>query len=86
MEERTMIDLDFNIANFHLITNQPPPAGYVLMHNHVHHTPRTRMGTNGFRAWWVPADDPSLVVCECGWRPDLGVHFKVRMPTTWTIQ
>jgi hypothetical protein len=49
-------------------------------HNDVRHTARTRSGTNGFRAW--PVDDPAYpaaiyVACNCGWRPELGTHYRV---------
>jgi hypothetical protein len=25
-----------------------------------------------------PAELPDYVVCKCGWRPDLGVHYRIR--------
>ena len=34
---------------------------------------------NGFRVIWIPPewtkDENQFVVCDCGWRPDLGVHY-----------
>jgi hypothetical protein len=41
--------------------------------------PDRRVGTYGFRAWW--ADKPAgkdLECCDCGWKPDLGTHYRVR--------
>jgi hypothetical protein len=38
---------------------------------------RTRgEASRGFRAW---EDDPApqYVVCDCGWRPELGIHYRV---------
>jgi hypothetical protein len=52
------------------------PKGFILFHNHVRHTARTRQGTNGFRAWFSPASD-KYVVCDCGWRRELGKHYRV---------
>jgi hypothetical protein len=57
------------------------PAGKVLVHNHVVAgiKPDRRVGTYGFRAWW--ADKPAgkdLECCDCGWKPDLGTHYRVR--------
>jgi hypothetical protein len=32
-----------------------------------------------FRAWWAkPAAE--IVPCSCGWRPDLGDHYRVHRP------
>jgi hypothetical protein len=52
------------------------PAGFILCHNHVKHGARTRQGTNGFRAWFsLPS--AKHVVCDCGWRPELGKHYRI---------
>jgi hypothetical protein len=61
----------------------PPaiPPGKVLLHNRVQ--PTRRLGSNGFRAWLVDADDDRharRVVCDCGWAPELGTHYRV----VWT--
>src|SRR5258707_1004806 len=53
-----------------------PPAGFILWHNNVKHDARTRQGTNGFRAWYsLPS--AKHVVCDCGWRPELGKHYRI---------
>jgi hypothetical protein len=53
-----------------------PPAGFILLHNNVKHGPRTRQGTNGFRAWFsVPSAEH--LDCDCGWRPELGKHYRI---------
>jgi hypothetical protein len=51
------------------------PSGRVVVHNHVV-PPVRRLGTRGFRAWLA---DPSnrLVVCDCRWAPEIGVHYRV---------
>jgi hypothetical protein len=54
----------------------PAPADAVLVHNHVRHTVRTISGMRGFCAWWGDPD-PRYVVCDCGWRPELGNHYAV---------
>jgi hypothetical protein len=48
--------------------------GRVLVHNRVR--PARRSGMRGFRCW---EDDPApqYIVCDCGWRPELGIHYKV---------
>jgi hypothetical protein len=52
------------------------PEGMILVHNHVQRSARTRSGTNGFR-FWNAAPKPNYVVCQCGWRSDLGTHYRV---------
>jgi len=51
--------------------------GKVLVHNQVLHGPRTGSGVGGFRAW---EDEPlaHYFVCSCGWRQDLGTHYRVK--------
>jgi hypothetical protein len=56
------------------IKNVPP--GKIVAHNvdfggNVNRT----HGDDGFRVWF---DDPSdkYGVCTCGWRPDLGTHYR----------
>lgn len=53
------------------------PAGLVVVHNHVR--PARRLGTRGFRAWLQAPDDRVTVVtvCECGWAPEVGDHYRV---------
>ncbi len=51
------------------------PAGLVVVHNHVV-PPARRLGTRGFRAWLAEPDE-GLSVCECGWGPETGTHYKV---------
>jgi hypothetical protein len=55
-----------------LPTTVPPDR--CLVHNNVQ--PARRLGTRGFRAWLVPANQPGLAVCGCGWAPELGPHFR----------
>jgi hypothetical protein len=51
------------------------PDGKVLVHNHVQ--PAERIGLNGFRIWTqIMTDDPKLVACDCGWAPELGIHYR----------
>jgi len=52
------------------------PAGFILCHNHIKHHARTRQGTNGFRAWFSLPSAKHLV-CDCGWRPELGKHYRI---------
>jgi hypothetical protein len=51
------------------------PADQVLVHNNVR--PARRQGTRGFRFWLAKADD-THVLCECGWAPESGGHYRVR--------
>jgi hypothetical protein len=51
------------------------PAGMLLVHNHIRHGVRTRSGWNGFRVW-LAHPDPKYIECDCGWRPELGQHFR----------
>jgi hypothetical protein len=58
------------------------PDGYLLAHNHVRHGRRTRDGTRGFRMFYVRPDPAKWIECACGWREDLGVHYRVRSEPT----
>jgi hypothetical protein len=49
------------------------PPGVVLVHNHIR--PARRLGTRGFRAWLQPPD-AALVMCNCGWAPELAEHYR----------
>lgn len=51
------------------------PPGQVVVHNAVR--PTTRLGSRGFRAWLAAPTD-RLVVCECGWAPELRTHYLPR--------
>jgi hypothetical protein len=64
------------VESYRLATEQPPP-GHILIHSRS--TPRTNPGSSGFRAWWSkPAAE--FVLCDCGWRPDLGKHYRIHRP------
>jgi hypothetical protein len=69
------------------------PSGRILAHNHVRRAVNMPHGRNGFRCWydWPPGSKkkswhfrfgnrelPDYVICKCGWRPDLGVHYRIR--------
>ena len=52
------------------------PEGWVLAHNNVRHTRRTKQGTNGFRYFYVePA--PEWKQCTCDWRREMGPHYSL---------
>jgi hypothetical protein len=51
------------------------PRGWVFAHNRVSHSVSTPQGARGFRAFYVPPSS-DWVKCTCGWRPDLGVHYR----------
>jgi hypothetical protein len=53
-----------------------PWDGTVLVHNTV--TPTRRLGKRGFQAW-LQAPDIGIESCPCGWAPELGPHFRVRL-------
>jgi hypothetical protein len=62
------------IDSYRLATKELPPAGHILVHN----LPDSRV----FRAWWTkPATE--FVLCDCGWRPDLGKHYRVQRPGSY---
>jgi hypothetical protein len=39
--------------------------------------PESYEGTRGFRAWWTKPGR-EFTPCACGWRPDLGQHYRVQ--------
>jgi hypothetical protein len=43
------------------------PAGKILAHNHIPHSPTTWIGTNGFRAWFADNPPDGFELCPCGW-------------------
>jgi hypothetical protein len=63
-----------DVTSIHRHVGERRPAGWILAHNHVAHTTRHRSGTRGFRVFWAEPND--WVVCDCGWRPELGVHYR----------
>lgn len=70
------------------------PSGLIMAHNHVRRNVNSPHGANGFRRWydWPPGSEkksryfgkigdgrlPNYVICKCGWRPDLGVHYRIK--------
>jgi hypothetical protein len=65
------------------LSRQPEPGGIppgrVLVHNPVYPVTRKRPGTRGSRIWTqVPDEDVEL--CGCGWRPELGPHYRSGPP------
>jgi hypothetical protein len=55
----------------------PIPPGKVLVHNL--RRALEPLGTNGFRAWLVDANDRRHVrrePCRCGWAPEAGPHYR----------
>jgi hypothetical protein len=59
------------VESYRLATKEPPPPGHILAHN--------RPDSRGFRAWWA-TPGAEFVPCDCGWRPDLGKHYRVQRP------
>jgi hypothetical protein len=52
------------------------PKDYLLAHNLVRPTSADQThGLHGFRVFWVPPEY-EWVECDCGWRPDLGPHYR----------
>ena len=55
------------------------PPGKALVHNRVVR-PTRRLGANGFHAFLVDENDHRWrhrKVCNCGWAPELGTHYRV---------
>lgn len=67
--EKTNIDL----------TGGARPSGLLLVHNHV--VPARRSGTHGFRFWLQPPGT-GVIPCHCGWRPEIGDHYRIERPRT----
>jgi hypothetical protein len=59
------------VDSYRLATKEPPPAGHILVHN--------RPDSRAFRAWWAEPGE-EFVLCDCGWRSDLGEHYRVQRP------
>src|SRR5262249_42007771 len=58
------------------------PKTYLLAHNAVHALIANRMnGDAGFMAMWISprkVREENWATCFCGWRPDLGTHYRHR--------
>ena len=56
------------------------PQTYLLAHNAVHALIANRMiGDAGFMAMWISprkVREGNWAKCSCGWRPDLGTHYR----------
>jgi hypothetical protein len=68
--------LSLLVDSLQLATKQPPPRGQILVHNQIRSAPEGYDGARGFRAWWTKPGR-EFVICACGWRPDLGVHYRI---------
>jgi hypothetical protein len=62
------------IDSYRLATKVSPPTGYILVHN----LPDSR----AFRAWWTKPGT-EFVPCDCGWRTNLGKHYRVQRPGSY---
>ena len=51
------------------------PIASVLVHNRV--PSRRTLGVDGFRAW-LEIPNPRIEVCNCGWAPEIGEHYRVK--------
>ena len=65
------------VDSYRLATKRPPPAGRMLVRNQIRSAPELYEGTRGFRAWWTKPGR-EFTPCACGWRPDLGQHYRVQ--------
>jgi hypothetical protein len=73
------------VESYSLATKQSPPRGQILVHSQIIQNKRKLFeGSRGFRAWWA-APGRKYVLCGCGWRPDLGQHYRIHRPIkrTW---
>jgi hypothetical protein len=59
------------------VTQFTEAPGLVLVHNQL--SSSTPAHEKTFGAWWAkPAAE--IMPCNCGWRPDLGDHYRVHRP------
>jgi hypothetical protein len=65
------------LDSYRLAMEQPPPPGQILVHSQVRTTPGKFRRNLGFRAWWTKPGE-EFVLCDCGWRHDLGEHYRVQ--------
>lgn len=68
-------------ASFGIYIDQLPkavPAGWILVHNPVRPRRKNQSpNADGFRCW-LTAPDSKYEVCDCGWAPQMGEHFRGR--------
>ena len=54
------------------------PEGKLLVHNRTLLHPTRRLGSRGSRAWLAPTTERDRYeLCDCGWAPELGTHYRV---------
>jgi hypothetical protein len=76
-QEQNAVEQEYGLK-FLRTPQDPIMPGWVVVHNTVRRTARTRSGTRGFRAWQEPLDSRKLEKCDCGWMPELGTHYRIR--------
>jgi hypothetical protein len=64
---------DKNMTLLNGMVSRIIPEGKVIVHNHVD----SWWPLDGFYAWLKPISDPKIVVCNCGWEPKLGTHYRI---------
>jgi hypothetical protein len=64
------------VDSYWLAMKRAPPPGQILVHNQIRGA-EAYEGTRSFRAWWAKPGR-EFTRCACGWRPDLGKHYRVQ--------
>jgi len=75
--ERKDMSVDKSAMRYLFSLPESVPSGWVLVHNNVYPVAR-KVGERGSRSWLYPPDLEKLEVCDCGWAPELGEHYRVR--------
>jgi hypothetical protein len=70
---------DAKTGMMYVSTHLQRPKGWILAHNQVLHSRRMLQGVQGFRYFWLRPSktvQKSWVICNCGWRPEWGTHYR----------
>jgi hypothetical protein len=73
LERKRIRRLEKDMSLLDTMVPRTIPEGKVIVHNHVD----SCSPLNGFYVWVKPISDPRLVVCNCGWAPELGTHYRI---------
>jgi hypothetical protein len=72
IERKRIRSLQKDITLLNRMVPRITPEGKVIVHNNA----GSWLPSDGFYVWVKPISDPTIVVCNCRWAPELGTHYR----------